>query len=471
MNKKLSFASKIITAVSLAFIFTFSIVYFVILDNYKKSILLEEESKIELLLNTISPIVAINIDFELYDNIQEIFQTIVTNNKEIVNIKLLNTTNNKLIKEGIKDIANNCKIEKRKHLYDTTNKKIGTIIISYSNENYLKTIAKFNNILLYILLFIILFMFIFSKYLSYLFKPFEQIASELEKYNPKDNRILNLKYNKKTDEIAIINNVIVSILDRIETHTSTLEERVKVEVKNNTQKELQLLEQSKMASMGEMIGNIAHQWRQPLSVISTIASGIHMRYEFGVFDEKEIPKDMNTIVENTKYLSNTIDTFRDFIKEEKELKSVIIQERIDISLNIIIATLDNNHIKIKKNIDYNSPITLNLVVGELSQVIINILNNAKDILIENDIKDKWIDISLTQNDTTVIITIEDNAGGIPSEVMPKIFDPYFTTKHQSQGTGLGLHMSYKIITESLNGKLYVKNTSNGAKFFIELPKN
>lgn len=110
-----------------------------------------------------------------------------------------------------------------------------------------------------------------------------------------------------------------------------------------------------------------------------------------------------------------------------------------------------------------------LVSGELSEVIINILNNAKDILIQKNVSEPLVKINLKKANNKAIISIEDNGGGIPENLISKIFEPYFTTKHQSQGTGLGLHMSYKIICESLHGKLYVKNSSNGAQFFIELP--
>jgi C4-dicarboxylate-specific signal transduction histidine kinase len=114
---------------------------------------------------------------------------------------------------------------------------------------------------------------------------------------------------------------------------------------------------------------------------------------------------------------------------------------------------------------------IKVIVGELPQVLINIINNAKDILIEKQIENPWIKISLKKKTHNVKIFIEDNGGGVPDEILPKIFEPYFTTKHQSKGTGLGLYMSYKIIVQSLNGELHVKNTENGAKFTITLPLN
>ncbi len=231
----------------------------------------------------------------------------------------------------------------------------------------------------------------------------------------------------------------------------------------------QLESQTKQAQMGEMIENIAHQWRQPLSTISTISSGISLNIDLGNKPEyNTISEDMNRIVSTTKYLSNTIETFRNFLKEKKELKEVVLQDRLNLVISIVSDSLKSRHIKLKNNID-EEKFTFTTIVGELDQVLINIINNAKDAIKENDIKEPWVELNLEKKEKYFLLTIEDNAKGIPEKIIDKIFDPYFTTKHKSQGTGLGLHMSYKIVTESLRGKLYVENTKNGAKFFIEIP--
>ncbi|MCK5294319.1 MAG: HAMP domain-containing histidine kinase, partial [Arcobacteraceae bacterium] len=232
------------------------------------------------------------------------------------------------------------------------------------------------------------------------------------------------------------------------------------------------------ASMGEMIGNIAHQWRQPLATINSSIIGIKTKIAMEKYDlskEEErgsflilLNTKFNSIENNVEYLSTTIDTFQDFIKEKKEIKKVILQDRIDLTLNILEVSLSNNFIELKNNVDYKKPIEITMVIGELSQVLTNIINNAKDVLKQNKVDKPWIAISLVKKENIAIITIEDNGGGIPDDIMPRIFDPYFTTKHESQGTGLGLHMSYKIIVESLKGRLWAENTNNGAKFFIEL---
>ena len=249
-----------------------------------------------------------------------------------------------------------------------------------------------------------------------------------------------------------------------------LEIKIKDEIEKNRIQEIQLLEQSKFAQMGEMIGNIAHQWRQPLSIISTIASGLKLKLAYEKdLDRDETMNSLDNLGKTTQHLSDTIDHFRDFIKEKRELRTIVVQDRILEVLNIISASLKNNHIELLKELHVDDPIEINIVLGELSQVLINLLNNSKDALIQNNIENRWIKISCSKENNAVVISVEDNAGGIPEHFLTKIFDPYFTTKHQSQGTGIGLYMSKNIIEKHLKGKLYVKNTKNGAKFFIELP--
>ncbi|MCK5111790.1 MAG: hypothetical protein KAQ94_09740 [Arcobacteraceae bacterium] len=266
---------------------------------------------------------------------------------------------------------------------------------------------------------------------------------------------LIIEVTKKTKELKELN--------------ENLEQKISIETEKNREKDKLIYDQAKNAQMGEMIGNIAHQWRQPLSVISTVSSGLSLKIEYKIFDEDEAKKDLDILHNSAQFLSKTIDTFRDFIKEEKKSKEVVLQNKINYAIDIISASLKINHIKLINNIDYSNPINITLVVGELSQVLINIFNNAKDVLVEKNIEDKWIKINIEVKEDLAVISIEDNGGGIPEEILPKIFNPYFTTKHQSQGTGLGLHMSQEIIRKNLNGKLYAKNSDNGAIFFIELP--
>ena len=233
--------------------------------------------------------------------------------------------------------------------------------------------------------------------------------------------------------------------------------------------ELDILAKTKNAQMGEMLGNIAHQWRQPLSVISTSATGMLMQKELNMLNDEQIIKYCNSINDNAQFLSKTIDTFTNYLKEQKEFKRVNLQNRIQSVIDLQISSITNNHIKLINNINMIEPIEITMVTGELDQVVVNLINNARDIILEKNIENGWIKINLTKDNHNAIIEVEDNAGGVPKDIIHKIFDPYFTTKHKSKGTGLGLYMSKKIIEKSLQGSLSVSNSKNGAVFKIKIP--
>ena len=282
-------------------------------------------------------------------------------------------------------------------------------------------------------------------------------SSTLLKYGAND--FLSKPYNQ--DEFYVRLNLNLEILELFDDIENQNEE--------NRKKDKIIQEQNKMSSMTELIKNISHHWRQPLMAISTNADSLKLDYEFDMLNEKEIPQKMNNIIESTQFLSKTIETFRDIISENIELKEVIIQDEIKKIIGLQTPSLDLNHIKLISDIDKFEPIKYNLASSELNKVLIYLLNNANDILQKQSIEDKWIKITLTKLSTSITISIEDNGGGVPDDIKAKIFDAYFTTKHQSEGTGLGLHMSHNIVINILKGKLYHQNTNDGAKFTIELP--
>ena len=218
-----------------------------------------------------------------------------------------------------------------------------------------------------------------------------------------------------------------------------------------------IMQQSKLASVGEMIGNIAHQWRQPLSAISTSASGLQVEQECGIMTKENLNNRLEGIIEKTNYLSQTIDDFRDFFKQSKEKELFKIHDVLHKVENITSATYKKEGLTIDKNYDTNTNIFCLGYSNQLSQVIINILNNAKDIILEKKCPIKVVKIDLDCSKSDVLIKIYDSAGGIPSELFSKIFEPYFTTKEDNKGTGIGLYMSNEIITNRFNGKLSASN--------------
>jgi signal transduction histidine kinase len=252
-------------------------------------------------------------------------------------------------------------------------------------------------------------------------------------------------------------------------YSANLQNEVNKAVELNKKKDKQMFEQMKMAQMGELIGNIAHQWRQPLSVISTVATGMKLKKEMNLLSDEDFSHYVDKIVENSYLLSTTIDEFRDYIKESHKKKDILIQERVRMAFKIIEPSFILENIKIIEEYIESEPIYFRLISGELLQVLISILNNSKEAFSDKDIKNKWVKYSVRRNENKFFISIEDNAGGIPPDVIDKIFNPYFTTKHQSQGTGIGLYNCYNIVTKHLNGNLIATNTYEGAKFEIELP--
>ncbi|QKJ26086.1 PAS sensor-containing signal transduction histidine kinase [Aliarcobacter cibarius] len=216
-------------------------------------------------------------------------------------------------------------------------------------------------------------------------------------------------------------------------------------------------EQSKLAAMGEMIGNIAHQWRQPLSVITTVSSNVKFHKEYDELKNYDVTSDMNTIMQQADYLSKTIDDFRNFIKNSKEINLISIKSVVEKTLSLLHAAMVNNGINVISNLNDDLEIEAN--ENELIQSFINIINNAKDAENENvkNSDDKLIFVETLKEDSNLIVLIKDNGGGIPNTIMNRIFEPYFTTKHQSVGTGIGLSMTYKMLVERQHALINVYN--------------
>jgi len=241
-----------------------------------------------------------------------------------------------------------------------------------------------------------------------------------------------------------------------------LELRVRQEVEKNRQKDQQLIQQSRLAQMGEMLSMIAHQWRQPLAAISSASAAIKLKVKLGKLDEETTVSLSDAISKYSKHLSITIDDFRDFFKPNKDKKDMTYDELIRSVLGIIVTSIENKNITLIK--DLNSQTIFYTYANELKQVVLNLIKNAEDVLLEKDIENPIIKIKTKDN----ILFISDNGGGISEELMDKIFDPYFSTKLGKNGTGLGLYMSKTIIEDHCNGKLSVENGEEGAIFKIEL---
>jgi len=205
--------------------------------------------------------------------------------------------------------------------------------------------------------------------------------------------------------------------------------------------------------MGEMLGNIAHQWRQPLSVITTVATGMKLQKEFENLDDKTFDEAIENITNSALYLSKTIDDFRSFFKSDKKESFFNIKEVFEKVLKLTSSQFKNHEITIIKEIN---DFQIYGFENEFVQVLINILNNSKDALLDKE-SPRIIMISTSEKDGIYIIKIKDNGGGIENKILDKVCEPYFTTKHQSTGTGIGLYMAEEIIEKHMNGILEINN--------------
>ena len=246
-------------------------------------------------------------------------------------------------------------------------------------------------------------------------------------------------------------------------------------IKKDKQKDTLLAQQAKMAAMGEMLENIAHQWRQPLSAISTISTGIKIQYEYAEVNKEDVIKSMNTIATTTKYLSQTIDDFRDYFNPKKEANYFSLKNIFEKISDLLEPQLNLKNIQIIKDIDN---VRIFGFQNEFLQVIINILNNSKDEFEKKELEKKYIFIDTKITEDEIKIIIKDNAGGIGEDIIDKIFEPYFTTKYKSKGTGIGLYMSKQIVEKHMNGSItvfnedyiYKEKSYKGATFLITFPQ-
>jgi PAS domain S-box-containing protein len=239
------------------------------------------------------------------------------------------------------------------------------------------------------------------------------------------------------------------------------------ELERSKEKDRTLLHQSKLAQMGEMISMIAHQWRQPLTAISSTTSDLYMKIVLKKYSNEYFIQKLEKIDELSQYLSHTIDDFRNFYKEDKEREEVLYSDIITGAINIVSSSLEHKNIRLLTDFQCNK--ALYVLKNELRQVILNLLKNAEDVLIEKAIEDPYIAIKTYEKEGYGYLEIRDNGKGIPDEILYKIFDPYFSTKTKKDGTGLGLYMSKIIIEDHCEGELFVSNVEEGAVFTIKIP--
>lgn len=283
--------------------------------------------------------------------------------------------------------------------------------------------------------------------------------------------VINYGFDIILRQLDEVNTKLVNSQKELQKLNKNLQIRVEKEIKERLKKEREvnekeriLLHQSKLASMGEMIGNIAHQWRQPLTELSLILISMELHSERNNLTKEKFKLKIQEANEAIAFMSKTIDDFRNFFSSGKKKQNYKVSNLIEKIKKLIIASLKNNNIKL--DIEIKDDFTLNGYPNEMAQAVLNIIVNAKDVIVQRGIRNGKIHVKTFTENSNKIILISDNAGGIKVIPIDKIFEPYFSTKHAKSGIGIGLYMTKTIIEKNNNGKLEVKNEDKGAVFTI-----
>ena len=273
------------------------------------------------------------------------------------------------------------------------------------------------------------------------------------------------KVKEKTKELQELNNY--------------LEIKISKEVAQNRKKDIIMFQQARFASLGEMLNNIAHQWRQPLGSITMIIQSFQTKMSLGKLTPSFVEEKVNDALLLASNMSNTLDDFRNFFSPNKIKSEFSIKNCIEHSIELSKYFLNQEGIKVELKV--RKDVKINSYYNELSHVFLNIISNSKDALSSNvDKNDRIIKIIVNKFKNSLVVNIVDNGGGIPKEVLPKIFEPYYTTKYKSAGTGIGLYMSKQIIEKHMNGEIFCKNILHKIKddkvfncslFTIKIPIN
>lgn len=362
----------------------------------------------------------------------------VLQNSIISNINSKNLKIDSLVSQILREVSND-NYEKVKILMNEVDIEIHTISIYITNlTNYDLNMAiserrdtqKVFNTLSLILNFSIIWVFLFSIILSVvIIVHFKRLHFGLED-----------SINEKTKELLALN--------------ESLEKRIKREVNNSRKKDLIMFQQSRLASLGEMISNIAHQWRQPLGSLMMIVQGIQTKMELGKLTPEIVEEKVNDAMLLANNMSNTLEDFQNFFKPSKAKEEFFIKDCIEHSFELSKYILDKEQIAFHLKVMHD--VKMNGFYNELSHVFLNIISNSKDALVSKDHK-RLIEIVVKKSRTKIRINIVDNGGGIDEDILPHVFEPYYTTKYKSAGTGIGLYMSQQIIEKHMEGTIDCKN--------------
>jgi signal transduction histidine kinase len=451
-------------------------IFFFITFQFKDIIKTSEEQKVNIIFNSLKPTISIHMFLDQDKQLKELLDNMFKN-KDVKSVKLISKDNIELYVKKQDNTKGTTQIYSSEVLDLLNHEKIATLYLEYSNQSLNKFNEKILVVLIVTLIFsVVVFLFVFFHIRDDLI-TLRSIAISLTKY-ASTKKIEPIAQTSKSIEISTIANIanemLINIADyvkQLKSFNTELEKRVKEEVDKQQNQEKLMIHQSRQAAMGEMLESIAHQWRQPLNIIGLATVNLETQVAFGNINNDEFSDKIGIITKNIQYMSDTIDDFRDFLNPQKAMIAFEPKKSIEDVLNILNAQLKNY--KIDTTINSSCNTNIYGVENEFKQVIIIILNNSKDAIKQKQIRDKSVDgkvyIKIDCQNGYLTIKICDNGGGISDDVITHVFDPYFSTKQNANGTGIGLYIAKNIIESRMKGNISVKNTNEGCCFSISLP--
>ncbi|MBI5483373.1 MAG: PAS domain-containing protein [Deltaproteobacteria bacterium] len=272
--------------------------------------------------------------------------------------------------------------------------------------------------------------------------------------------------NQDITQLKLMEQKLLEQTEQLEIINHSLENRISEAVAELRRMDQTMIQQGRLAALGEMINNIAHQWRQPLNNIGLIIQNIQLSYDSGTITSAEMECQIDKAMDVIMHMSGTIDDFRNFFRDDKEKQNFCINKAVRRTLDFVSAALESRNVRVV--IAGDEDVTAFGYQNEYSQVLLNIISNAGEACFERCVEDAQIRIRITRENERSAVYVSDNCGGIPDDVLPRIFDPYFTTRAPDRGTGIGLYMSKVIIEQNMGGKLTARNLDGGAEFRVEV---
>ncbi len=495
----LSLRLRVIVVVALAYITVFGVLGVLSMQNSRGHLLQSEHEKLTVILETLAPTLSINMQMGLLGALGQPLEELHQHNRDLLASRIVDQTGNVLFVHGIDqswvdrlDTPKSNTIYSRIALHPPfeSDVALGYLEAIYSPRHYEKMLRDHTRLgwqlgaLFFIALAAI------ALYMAYAFLPLKRLAEAMGRYRPDANRA-DLSAIKGDGELATIVKAAEEMMERISRYTrrleqlnatleekvaaktesleqlnATLEARVAKEVEKNRQQERLMFQQAKQAQMGEMISMIAHQWRQPLSAIGTLSGNIRLQLQLGQGDPATLIELLGRIDSHVQHLSSTVNDFRNLFNPNRQMEPVDLEQIIQRALDILSSTFSRHRIATQKSIEHNQPVYT--YPNEILQSVLGILKNAADVLIEREIAAPCVMIALDAKEGGAVLSIGDNAGGVPPELTERIFEPYFSTKDAKNGTGLGLYMAKTLIEQHCQGQLRLENSALGARFIITL---